>query len=426
MKTRIYVVFFLLLCFLFPNSKVHAEQNLQSMIQQAKPGDVIQLKGKTYKGPITISKPITLVGQKNTVIQSNGKRPTISLKGNTIQLKQLTVQQLSKDPKIPAISVKGNGHLIEGVTVHTKSLGIDMENVHRSKIARVTIKGSGKENGIIVSKSSENIIQDSFISRMLDAIYIENSDHNRFLRNTLVNSRYGFHLMFSKNLTIRENKSEKNYIGAMIMETSNSTIEDNTFSYNAQNVNSYGLQLFDTTYTKVAHNDFSHNRIGMKVEKSEYNQVFQNTALSNFIGIQFYKAHSNTVTKNTFVGNVNDIQAVNSKENDVNQNYWDGAWKLDIRNSGVSMIPYKADPFFLSLTEEVPEYQIFFQSPGMILLQKMLKSPDQLVLSDHAPLMTAQLNESKNTSTSPIGVWVVSIAMITISFSLITLGRKSI
>lgn len=62
----------------------------------------------------------------------------------------------------------------------------------------------------------------------------------------------------------------------------------------------------------------------------------------------------------------------------------------------------------------------------MILLQKMLKSPDQLVLSDHAPLMTAQLNESKNTSTSPIGVWIVSIAMITISFSLITLGRKSI
>ena len=78
---------------------------------------------------------------------------------------------------------------------------------------------------------------------------------------------------------------------------------------------------------------------------------------------------------NTFVGNVNDAQAIESANNQVNRNYWDAASKVDVDGDGKSEVVFTADPYFHTLTSDVPEFQLFFQAPGLILLQNMLKSP---------------------------------------------------
>ncbi|KNH15549.1 hypothetical protein ACS78_26665 [Priestia megaterium] len=426
MKKQIYVGILLCLFFLFVHSThSFAEQNLQSLIDQAKPGEVIHLEDKVYKGPIILTEPITLIGTKKTMIQSTGNKPVVSIRGKGVHLKNVRIQQLTVRKKVPALSVTGNNHSITDLQIKTTSLGINLDNVHLSKLSDITIKGNQKENGINVLNSSKNKIKQSFVSHVLDGIYIENSNNNTFMQNTIQNSRYGFHLMFSNNLVLYQNISKENYIGAMIMETDKSTIKENSFIYNAQNVNSYGLLLFDTTKTQVIKNDFSNNRIGIKLQSSQHNTIANNSAKTNFIGIQFDDASSNRVSTNTFLGNVNDVQAIASKKNNINKNYWDSSWKVDAKNQGTSIIPYKADPFFLSLTKETPEYQIFFQSPGMSLLQKMLKSPDDLVLSDDFPLMhTAE--ESRNMdSHSTRGVLLISIAMILISTLSIQIWRKT-
>jgi nitrous oxidase accessory protein len=423
MKQKLPIFFLGLALLLFISPNVHAKSpSLQALINRAHSGETIHLENKKYSGPIVITKPITLVGSRRTIIEYSGNRPAISIKNSKVKLKNLKVYQKSR--KKAAITITGHNHKLEAIQVYTKAIGVKMDNVIHSKFEGIEIKGSGSENGIIVSESTYNSILKSKISNVLDAIYIENSDHNIFLHNKVKESRYGFHLMFSKDLLIKDNESTKNYIGAMIMETERTIIEWNTFADNAQNVNAYGLLLYDTTNTRVRNNTFLRNRIGIKIEKSKNNDVLNNTAMTNFVGIQFDAANSNHVRNNTFLGNVNDIQAIKSKDNTLIKNFWDSSMKLDINNSGTSIIPNKSDPFFFTLTKDVPEYQLFFQSPGMILLQKMLKSPDNLVLSDDAPLMSMNSTPLKKEPSSVIGLWIVSVSMILVCSTLIKLWRK--
>ncbi|MEB4856023.1 MULTISPECIES: right-handed parallel beta-helix repeat-containing protein [Priestia] len=418
------VLFFTAVLF-FNSHHIFAQENLQSLIDEAKPGETIHLKNKVYEGPITLTKPITLTGSEKTVLQSKGKSPVVTVKGKEIHLKGFNIKQLTSQKKVPALEVKGRKNSATKLKIQTTSLGINLDNVHDSMFSHLIVKGNQQENGVNVLNSTKNKIGNLRVSEVLDGIYIENSDSNTFVQNTVQHSRYGFHLMFSNHLFLYQNSSKQNYIGAMVMETSRSIIKENAFTQNAQNVNSYGLLLFDTTDTKVVKNDLSSNRIGIKLQSSARNSLTQNSIKTNFIGIQFDDASSNIASTNMFLGNVNDVQAIASKNNNMDKNYWDSSWKVDAKNNGTSIIPYKADPFFLSLTKETPEYQIFFQSPGMVLLQKMLKSPDQLILSDRLPLVNIPHKQLTQNLNSARGLLLMGIGMILLSALCIQMGRKT-
>ncbi len=113
------------------------------------------------------------------------------------------------------------------------------------------------------------------------------------------------------------------------------------------------------------------------MEDSSGNIIVSNSIMNNFIGTQMNSISNNKVIHNSFINNVNEVQAVHGTHNLIQNNFWDSAWKLDTDGDGKSNLPYRADPYFLNLIEDTPEYQLFFQAPGMLLLQKMLKSPRQ-------------------------------------------------
>jgi len=212
----------------------------------------------------------------------------------------------------------------------------------------------------------------------------------------------------------------------MVMETKNTQIENNTFADNEKNVHAYGLLLYDTSHSLIARNTFLRNRVGLEIERARDNTISDNSINTNFIGIQFSSAKDNNVTSNTFTGNVNDAQAAESRANHLSENYWDNAWKLDLKKTGFSQINYRIDPFFLSLTKDVPEYQLYFQSPGMNLLQKMLKSTDDKTLVDKKPLMRASLGQQEdNRLASNVKLWVVGFLMIMISTVFIIGGKRA-
>ncbi|WP_162595936.1 NosD domain-containing protein [Bacillus sp. CGMCC 1.16541] len=388
---------------------------MQEVIDQADEGETIELKGRIYKGPVLISKPITLRGKEGTKIQGNGPY-VIKVTGQGVTLKGIHVQQKAEAVKDTAILVEGINHRIKNVNIETKSLGIHLNDASENKLSSVSIKGEESHHGVLLTNSSSNHLEHHTISHVLDGFYIENSHQNMFRNNTVRQSRYGFHLMFSENLTLKGNHSTHNVIGAMIMETKGTTVTDNTFDDNKSHVHSYGLQLFNADDTTVQHNVFSSNRIGIKIEKSNHNYMSNNVVTSNFIGLQLQNAVDNEIHMNTFLGNVSGVQEINSNGNDLKRNYWDEGAKVDLNQDGMNDLAFKADPFFLLLTNRVPEYQLFFQSPGMTILQSMLKSPDHLVLSDDEPLMTTMTtNKDSHSKQHLLTILFVSLSMMAVS-----------
>src|SRR5699024_8115926 len=129
------------------------------------------------------------------------------------------------------------------------------------------------------------------------------------------------------------------------------------------------------------------NRIGIFVENASDNNFEFNTIHGNYIGLQFKSAENNNIVKNSFVANVVQGQAKESFDNNTSQNYWGDHLGLDVTGNRISDLPYKVNPFFLSITNEYPSFQLLFQSPGMIFLEQLISTPDDQQLVVRSPLI---------------------------------------
>ena len=423
---RFFVSFLLIigLTYLAGRIEVFADQSLQSRIDSTAEGDTLFLAKGDYHETIVLDKPITLVGEKGVTFKSCSTKPMITVTGQDVSLKGISIVSCSKDESPAAISVNGKNHLLEDLTINTTVLGIQFDNTERTFIRNINIKGQDRGTGIDLWQSNSNSFEGIQMDHVEDGFYMENSHHNTFIGNTIQNSRYGFHVMFSDYISIRKNISKDNFSGAMIMETKGSLIEENKFMDNNQNVNAQGLLLFNVHESTIRNNTLSTNRVGMYMEHSTNNEISSNNFTANFVGAQITKIENNRITNNSFTSNVNEIQAKEETNNIIENNYWDAALKLDTDGDGNSNLPYRADPYFLNLTKDVPAYQLFFQHPGMLLLQKMLKSPENLLVADDSPLITNTINVDIKHQTNRATAWTISLSMIISSLLFIYLGRK--
>lgn len=414
----------LLLLFAVPSNS-HAEETLQQQIDTVPSGGTILLKGQVYEESIVLSKPITVKGVDGTKIKACTKEPVISITGQDVTLKNLQVESCSTVKATTAIAVSGENHQLEDLKITANEFGIKLDGAGHSTIKNIELSGKGKENGIDLWESSDNMISNVKIRHVQDGIYLENSHRNKITKNDIRDSRYGVHLMFCNQAEVIGNISQNNSTGTMIMGTKDTIVENNKLLENNKNVHSQGILLYDAFNTRIKNNQVSANRVGIFVDHANGNFIEENLWSENFIGMQFNQSHENTVRLNSFIGNVNDSQAVGSQDNDIAQNYWDQSLKLDQKGNGTSIIPYASDPYFLSLSSYTPEYQIFFHSPGMIVLQKLMKSEEETLLRDEKPTMTPYEGMEQKGNDNTV-LWILSFTMIIISSLFFIWGRRRV
>lgn len=422
MKILNYIMFFLVLSFCMPTVS-EAASILQSKIDGAPAGATIEIEEGEYEETVVISKPIILEGKGEVLLRSCEADPVVTISGDGVTLKNIKVKHCGNEKENMAIYVSGFNHILKGITIETKHFGIRLDHANDVTIQDSEIIGINQGNGIDLWKSNRNTFENLVISNVSDGLYLEQSNENILKGNDIQHSRYGMHLMFSNDNILDGNVSRANITGTMLMESHRTTIRNNTFFSNNNNVHAQGLLIYLASDTVVTGNEFISNRVGIFIEEAENNQIDSNKMMDNFIGVQFQKANGNKIVSNTFVGNVNDAQAIESSNNQLVGNYWDASSKVDVNGNGKSEIVFTADPYFLTLTNRVPEYQLFFQSPGLILLQNILKSPADQLLTDATPLMEMTMEVEKEKSSS-FSLWIISAVMMITSFSLFILGRR--
>ena len=420
---RLWIFLFTLMIWVVQEDRMLADTSLQQRINQTAAGGTIFIDSETFAEPITIHKPITIKGNKNTVLSYTGEESFITITGTNVQLENLEIKATGLEAEEAAILLTGTGHRLGELTIESNGIGMKLEEADQVVVTESSIVGTSEGHAIQLWKSTHNLFSNNSIQEVQDGFYVEYSNHNTFKQNNIQNAHYGIHLMYSHFCLLEENESKDNFTGAMIMGTTESVVRKNAFVDNDENVNSQGLLLYDSKNVTIEENEISRNRIGVFIEKTSMNTVMNNSFQTNFIGIQFTDSKDNLVYQNNFLGNVNDAQAVRSQGNQLEENYWDASSKIDSDGDGISEVIYQADPYFLALTEEVPEYQLFFQAPGMAILQKMLRSTDGGVLTDSKPLMEPT-KSAHGTNQAKQSVWIISGTLLIGSLFLFILGRK--
>jgi nitrous oxidase accessory protein len=424
MKILAQIILFLGILSLLGGLNVSANQSLQAKIDATREGGTLKIKKGIYHETVILDKPITFEGESGVIFKVHSAKPAIKITGKNITIKGIKIESFRKTKNASAIYINGNNHRVENITIDSENIGIKVENANHTNFHNIKITGFGKGNGFDLWQSTHNTFSKIVLDHVQDGFYLENSNSNSFIQNRINDSRYGIHVMFSNYITIKNNVSTRNYSGAMVMGTWKSVIEHNYFTDNNQNVNSQGLLVYDVHESTIKNNYISQNRVGLYMDNASGNSIQHNKFVSNFVGAQLSNFKNNFLNNNSFIGNVNEIQANDGSNNHIQRNYWDAAMTLDTNGDGISELPYKIDPYFLNITSETPPYQMFFQNPGMLLLQKMLKSPNHLIVTDKEPLMNNALKTYDRTESQQTNSWIMSLLMIFCSLFIIYLGRK--
>lgn len=164
--------------------------SIQEAINNADPGDTIEVHSGNYHESVTVGNPLTIIG-------------------------------IDTGDGIPVVDACGNGNAIKLTADDIKLEGFE-----------VTGSGRGWTNAGILVESDENIIAKNVLHGNLYGIYLNASNENIVTANDICENAAGIGLASCHNNTITDNMVKDNEEGIEIRDSDNNTISENNISSN--------------------------------------------------------------------------------------------------------------------------------------------------------------------------------------------------
>lgn len=384
------ILLFLLFLGLFPaHLTAHANVDVQQLIDETPANGTLKLEQGTYEGPFTLTKPITIIGEKGVKIKS---------KSNGFIAKKvegITLEQLEFKTKKAPLQIDSS----EQVHLEKLTFFIQKESVHLNNITGLTLKQldvssdskkhfSQKPNGIDVFKSNNIAVDGLTMTNLQDGIYFERVEDVSVKSTTSTYGRYGIHFMYGKRIELRENTVTNNVTGLMLMIVEDLTVEKNVVKRQLM-INSNGLYLYDVQRATVQQNDFLENTVATVWNQVRNTTFRENVFQSNSTVVEAKRSPDVVVNDNEFIGNI--LAARSDKHLFIlDHNMYDDYKGYDFDRNNIGDTPHQTYTSFGQWMVRKPVYQYFIEAPSVVLLNKMdeqAKTTDANVLIDETPVM---------------------------------------
>lgn len=373
---------------------------LNTVLQNSTKGDTVVIYEGIYsEGLITITKPTTIRGINNPIIDGKNNNEIFLVKSDSVHISGLTIRNTGISylheragirlelSRYCTITDNDFINTCYGIYSGKSSFCIIKNNTIRGNS---TLNEASAGNGIHCWYCSDFIIENNTIEQQRDGIYLEFTTESEIVNNiSEKNLRYGLHFMFSHHDSYTNNIFRKNGAGVAVMYTNHVEMTGNTFEEN-QGGASYGLLLKDISDATIRNNTFIRNTAGLYAEGGGRIIVENNNFFENGWAIRLMAdCTDNTFTKNNFIANTFDV-ATNSYSNYsvFTGNYWDKYTGYDINKDSIGDIPYRPVRLFCYIAEQNP--------PTMLLLHSFLVS-----LLDLAESIFPSVTPETLTDTSP-------------------------
>ena len=245
---------------------VEPGESIQSAIDQASPGDVIEVKSGTYSESIEVNKRLALIG-----VDTGKGAPLIEGALITSDLSEFSGFRVSNHAGF-GIIVNSNYSNITDNDVEACMGGIFLKNVHGNLVARNNVRvvceglygllsGSfslGGGDGIQLNYSYDNTIKDNTVANGFIGIYLDTSKNNLVVGNNASDNSNGIGLFSATGNTIRDNIIRRNSddgIG-LVKFSNDSIITGNTVEDNGD----FGIWLKDSSHNSIYLNDFRNDK----------------------------------------------------------------------------------------------------------------------------------------------------------------------
>lgn len=398
---------------------------LQERIEAAAPNETITVPAGLYPGPITISKPITLMGEVGAIIRGNGSGNVVSITADNVRLRGFEISgsglRLSDDNA--AVFVTGNHVIIEQNKITDSLHGVYLKKVTGAQVLSNRIQGkttlaaanepiektigssaencdttlvaNRRGNGIHQWNCEGNLLRGNEISDSRDGIYFSFTNHSRAENNLVHHVRYGLHYMYSDSNRITDNTFSENAAGAAIMFSKELVVRGNRFISNRGH-RAYGLIFQSSDRSRLEQNEITENAVGLSLNQCNQNQVIGNHVTRSYIGLRFgSNSEGNLFSENVFAHNLHPIEtgASDVSGNEWTRkgvgNFWDDAAAFDFDRDGINDLPHRELDLLGILRRDFPPIAFLSESPGLKLIrfaEERATLPGISYVEDRAPL----------------------------------------
>jgi nitrous oxidase accessory protein len=382
--------------------------DLQQLIDKTPPGSKIQLPKGIFRGNLVIDKPLILAGQgEGTIIRGDGNGSVIRITSSHVRLEGLTIEGSGSEHERldAAISIK-NARFCQVLRCHIRDalFGIDLENVHNSRIEGNTITSKPfplglRGDGIRLWYSNDNILRRNHLYKSRDFV-VWYSHGNLIEENLGEYGRYSLHFMYAGRNVVRKNRYRHNSVGIFFMYSRDTLAEENVVE-SSVGTTGIGIGLKDASNFTIRNNTILYCAKGLYIDRSPFdpestNRIEGNRILYNAIGIHFHSlSTNNSITCNIFKGNMeqvyDDSGRIHSVMNRWEMNYWDDYAGIDRDGDGIGDIPYTLYYYADKIWLLNPNLRFFYGSPVISILNFIAKlapiSQPVRLLTDPKPLM---------------------------------------
>lgn len=374
---------------------------LHEALQIAQPFDLLILHEGIYKeGNIEITKPLTLQGENNPVLDGCGNAEILSVKSDNVHIAGITFRNTGYSSMEDRAAIKlyaVRNCVIQNNHVLNSCFGIYLMNTSHCVIKNNILNSTGVDpqksgNGIHVWKSDSLTVKNNSIQGHRDGLYFEFVTTTGVYENKSVfNLRYGIHFMFSNDDEYIRNTFSHNGSGVAVMFSKHVTMLQNIFEF-SEGAASFGILLKEISDSHIEENKFLNNTNAIYLEGCNRMLVSRNLLQSNGWAIKIQASCSDiTITQNNFYVNSFDIATNGSLQmNFFNGNYWDKYDGYDLNKNNTGDVPYNPVSLYSMIVERMPYAMILYRSFMVHLLdrsEKIFPSLNSDNLKDFHPLM---------------------------------------
>jgi nitrous oxidase accessory protein len=391
--------FVALLCLALP---AHAVQPLQAWIDVAAPGSVLQLPPGVYSGPAVINKALTLDGGGRAVIDAGGRGTVLTVRADHVTLRGLTLRNSghSHDALDGGLMAEGKHLLIENNVIEDVLFGISLHRsddsiVRGNRIRSRKVELADRGDGLRLWYSTGNRIEGNDIAQIRD-ITVSNAPRNRFVGNTVRDSRRALNLLFAHRTLVDGNRFENNATGVIALNSDGLLIRGNRITH-AMDPSGAGVALKETSAALIQNNEIVHCAHGIMADSPMHpvNRIvfIDNLIAHNVTGVYFYGAKGGHMALgNDFRSNLWPVMIIGDGD-PMNDVWWGNHWDIyegfDRDGDGFGDRPHELYAYADRIWMETPAARFFRNSPVLELLDFLERlapfSAPSLILRDPQP-----------------------------------------
>ncbi|MCX6674477.1 MAG: right-handed parallel beta-helix repeat-containing protein [Methanothrix sp.] len=244
---------------------VEPGNSIQSAIDAANPGQIIEVQNGTFYERINVTKTLTLKGVGKPIIDAGGIGSAITISANGSTLLGFAATGSGKDANDAGIKVLSHGNIIkDNAAIKNNNYGIVLYHVDKNTVFLNTVT-ENKNGGILLIHSNNNQVWGNYASMNGNGISMQTSRGNTINANNLTRNKMGINISninFSDSITAKGKAVSIKYVSSSLSTTYNIDRNSTSSSPGSNLLYQNYLQDNDQNAFDDGYNQWDNNKAG--------------------------------------------------------------------------------------------------------------------------------------------------------------------